>query len=232
MKSATSSASVNFRNLALALTVTTLSLGCGARSTKQAEDAGTTLADSTTTQADATSSPDMLNARPCTIGVDFSKCCPQFEAIAVDDLPKNNPCWRTWPALKPAPDCQMPMCPAICAWPVAPPSRIARAGLDGVCRFADECRDPSDCVMAINYRQCCPCPEALPRPLLDGICVQATQPSAGEMPPADRRRPAPPEAACQPQDCYDLPCVPCADSSAFFTCEKPPGVGPARCIGR
>lgn len=92
-----------------------------------------------------------------------------------------------------------PQCALIdCAFST-PPSRVVRR--DGAsCRFDHECQQGADCVPAGNRTQCCSCPTAFPRAVVEREACLYPVPTQGEPPPA---------SCAQADDCDDVFCGPC-----------------------
>ena len=116
--------------------------------------------------------------------IDFDPCLEYWSAYGAVSIPQE--CLDAWD----------PQCAYIRCAPGSPPSRAARCN-QGTCEFATECATPADCVLVMDTRKCCPCPEVVPRGLyVVDPCLLAYPNSVG---PTD----------CEPTACPAVPCELC-----------------------
>jgi hypothetical protein len=96
-----------------------------------------------------------------------------------------------------------PVCHEVDCWQDTP-SRVAVAGPETVdppeCEFADECETADDCIAMMNYNDCCPCRQVIPKALL-GFADKCFLPEG-----VDPEPPCP-FISCDPAECT----TPCPD---------------------
>jgi hypothetical protein len=109
-----------------------------------------------------------------------------------------DPCLTYWPPpMDISPTCRAQWdvnCDLInCTW--SPPETRHAVCAPSGCQLTAECANASDCAMALNGRECCPCPQAWPADMIgrDPCLVPAGAPM-----PAD----------CPSQECL-MDCGPC-----------------------
>ena len=160
--------------------------------------------------------PDQLPPPPdngvmpmeCTVGIRVDNCCTGAEPVTVAQI-EADPCLVPYlDGFDIPPECRElwdPECEYIdCAFG-PPPSRLT-AYFNGACEFVDECMAPDDCVVARNFFQCCSCPQAYPRALVD-------QEPCLILPPQS----AVPEECFNP-DCALVDCWPCPEIPSEVEC--------------
>lgn len=147
----------------------------------------------------------------CIAAVRVDNCCqPAFPATH-DDVAAD-PClvyWPPWSQQIPQPclDQWDPVCAVIDCAPNPPASRAMECS-DNVCDFIPECDGADDCTLLVDFRQCCPCPEAWPASMADhDPCLVRP----GNQPPS----------SCIPPECFEVMCEQCPpDPTVECTAEQ------------
>jgi hypothetical protein len=151
----------------------------------------------------------------CVIAVRTDNCCQAAYPELITTVAQD-PCLELWSASGPVSslsECLAqwdPQCAYVDCMPAPPQSRVARCD-QGSCTYALECVDPTDCTLATNVRECCPCPVAVPAALLDVDACLVRYPGGGAPPPS-----------CYPGACPAMPCQTCQVPTANClqqTCE-------------
>lgn len=147
--------------------------GCGQRPVPLAAD-GQASTDASPTRRDAFQ-PDAdpwqppLPASGCVVAIRVDDCCTAPMPAPVQ-MVKADPCLVLWPPTNIPPACAAKW-PEACAYTdcaYSPPiSRLARAVPGGTCAWASECTSHDDCIPTLNTRECCGCPTAYPKVLVD-----------------------------------------------------------------
>ena len=138
----------------------------------------------------------------CVIAVRTDNCCQAAYPELIWNVAGDS-CLELWSAAGPVnilPECYNrwdPQCAYVDCMPAPPESRVARCD-QGFCTYALECIDPTDCTLATNARECCPCPVAVPARLLDADACLAKYPQGGT-----------PPQSCYPGACPTMPCQVC-----------------------
>lgn len=140
----------------------------------------------------------------CVIGIRTDNCCEAAFATTLGAIAAD-PCLDPWPSLweqipQSCSDAWDPECAYIDCMPGPPRWRIAECtAADGVCEMVPECSSASDCVLGIDHRKCCPCPEGVPPELVEADpCITLHEGGSTTVP-----------VACYPTMCPEMPCAQC-----------------------
>jgi hypothetical protein len=141
----------------------------------------------------------------CVLAIRTDNCCEHAFAATVSDI-EADLCLSYWSGYwndvpQECLDRWDPECDYIDCMPAPPPSRATECN-GSSCFFVSECASDDDCTRLLNWRECCPCPEAWPLSMV-GRDPCLTLPTA-----------SPPEG-CQPLHCDAVLCEPCSISPAL-----------------
>jgi hypothetical protein len=155
----------------------------------------------------------------CYVGVQADDCCSR--PVAADSRALGDPCFVAYEDVSnramlesSCPDAAI--CRTMNCTYEPPPSRVVTRDDTGTCVFTDECDPDTDpCIVAIDYHDCCACPEMLPRALVqDDPCIATSD------------EPAP--TGCI--DCSAISCGTCRANPPAVTCETRGEVSLLTCV--
>jgi len=197
--------------MALALA---LAAGCGGRTLWSTNDAAT---NNNTNSNTNTNTNHIIGEdagvtecidEQCVIGIRTDNCCEAAFATTLNAIVQD-PCLDIWPSLwertpEACRDAWDPECAYIDCMPGPPRYRIADCTApDGVCEMVPECVDASDCVLGVDHRKCCPCPEGMPPELVERDPCITAYPDNGTTVPVE----------CMPTMCPEMPCIECTNQA-------------------
>lgn len=138
----------------------------------------------------------------CVLAIRTDNCCEQAFAASRADV-EADLCLSYWSGYwTDAPEECMerwdPECAYIDCMPAPPPSRATLCEGPS-CIFVPECATVEDCTRLLNWRECCPCPQAWPKSMV-GHDPCMTLPNAA------------PPTGCRPDYCDDVLCEPCSQA--------------------
>ncbi|MCC6747574.1 MAG: hypothetical protein IT371_07955 [Deltaproteobacteria bacterium] len=175
-----------------------------------------------------------VSSGTCVVGVHVDDCCTHAVPVPLSRL-STDQCLLHWPPAnvpQPCFDKRPPKCALVDCDYVPPPSRLAGPLPGGAgCAFVDECQKPADCVMAIDARHCCACPQAVPAALLKvNPCIVSLETSAFPPPGCKDACINKGETcgACPPVDRSQLACARSGTDTLrrCYAGTPPPGGGP------
>jgi hypothetical protein len=200
--------------LGLAATTAMAAAGCGGRTLWATGDAGTNTNSNTNSNNVNTNTNTAVDAgvvecidERCLIGIRTDNCCEAAFATTLDAV-LQDPCLDVWPLLweripQACNDAWDPECAYIDCMPGPPRWRIAECTApDDVCEMVPECAAGTDCVLGVDHRKCCPCPEGLPPELVERDPCITPYPDNGTTVPVE----------CMPTMCPEMPCAVCTNA--------------------
>jgi len=203
--------------LVLVAVALTVAAGCGGRTMPGTSDAGENSNDNTN-NSNTNAGPDAgvteCIDEECVIGIRTDNCCEAAFATTLDAI-LSDPCLVPWPMVwdeipQACMDAWDPECAYIDCMPGPPRWRIADCTApDGVCEMVPECSVADDCVLGVDHRKCCPCPEGVPPELIDIDPCFTAHPDGGTTVPTE----------CFPNMCPAMPCSLCTENPPQCTAD-------------
>jgi hypothetical protein len=113
---------------------------------------------------------DPIDDQACVVAQRIDACCPTWVAVEHGEA-RSQPCLVAIGESQPNNQVRTQCAPQVCTDVVCPavdepPTRVAFKG-DGLCMLGDECFGPGECTIAYDATACCPCPEAMPKSIVE-----------------------------------------------------------------
>jgi hypothetical protein len=113
---------------------------------------------------------DPIDDQMCVVAQRLDACCPTWVAVEHGEA-RTQPCLveigEPQPSQQERAQCAPQVCTnVLCPAENEPPTRVAFKG-DGMCMLGDECFGPGECTIAYDATACCPCPESLPKSIVE-----------------------------------------------------------------